>query len=161
MRRSHIPPFPHDAWKIRKAEANQRKAIEEIAQNAYAGYVPLMDRKPFPMLDDYNRHIANGNAYVLEETGRVMGYVILIPQPDGSLLLDNIAVDPQAQQCGYGRALLAFAEEEAARSGRSRIDLYTNEVMRDNVTWYTHHGYAITDQRRENGYNRIYFSKMV
>lgn len=161
MPHSSVPSFRHGEWKIHKAGVDQRAAIEEIAQNAYAGYLPLMDRKPFPMLDDYNRHIANGNAYILEEKGQVMGYVILIPQQDGSLLLDNIAVDPKAQQCGYGRALLAFAEEEAARSGRSRIDLYTNEVMRDNVTWYTHHGYTITDQHLEKGYQRIYFSKMV
>ena len=140
---------------------DRREAIEHIAQTAYAGYLPLMDRKPFPMLDDYARHIANGHAHVLEDQGRVAGYVILIPQGDGVLLLDNIAVDPQAQHRGYGRALLAFAEAEAARSGCSRIHLYTNEVMRDNVIWYTRHGYAITDQRLENGYKRIYFRKTI
>lgn len=161
MTRPTVPSCTPHEWNIHKAGKNQREAVEDIARKAYACYLPLMDRKPFPMLDDYDRHIANGTVYVLEARGQVMGYIILIPQKNGFLLLDNIAVDPKAQQCGYGRSLLDFAEEEAIRSGYSHIILYTNEVMRENIIWYTHHGYVITDQRVEKGYKRIYFSKTV
>jgi GNAT superfamily N-acetyltransferase len=41
---------------------------------------------------------------------------VLIPET-GTMLLDNVAVSPNAQGKGYGRRLIAFAEEEARRQG--------------------------------------------
>lgn len=147
------------AWSIGQAADRHCTDLEKIAEDAYTRYVPRMDRKPFPMLDDYRRHIRNGSAFVLEAGGQVKGYVILLPQQDGSMLVDNIAVRPEAQNAGYGHALLDFAEKEARGRGFSRVTLYTNAVMHENVRWYERHGYSITRHGVERGYNRIYFSK--
>ena len=146
---------------IRKAEKADQPAIENIAQAAYALYVPRMDRKPFPMLDDYGAHIAAGTAFVLEDGGAVRGYIILLPANDGALLLDNVAIDPSAQKCGYGRKLLDFAEAVARERGLDRIILYTNEAMRENLVWYPKMGYSVTGHIEEKGYRRIYFEKKV
>ena len=146
---------------VRKAEQADRVAMENIAQAAYALYVPRMDRKPFPMLDDYGAHIANGAAFVLEDGGAVRGYIILLPADDGALLLDNVAIDPAAQKCGYGRKLLDFAEAVARERGLDRIILYTNEAMRENLVWYPKMGYSVTGHVAEKGYKRVYFEKKV
>ena len=146
---------------VRKAEKADQAAIENIAQAAYALYVPRMDRKPFPMLDDYGAHIAGGAAYVLEDDGGVRGYIILLPADDGALLLDNVAIDPSAQKCGYGRKLLDFAEDVARERGLGRIILYTNEAMRENLAWYPKMGYAVTGHVEEKGYKRVYFEKKI
>ncbi|MDE7240611.1 GNAT family N-acetyltransferase [Desulfovibrio sp.] len=146
---------------IRRAEQADRAAMENIAQAAYALYVPRMDRKPFPMLDDYGAHIADGAAFVLVDAGGVRGYIILLAADDGALLLDNVAIDPSAQKCGYGRKLLDFAEDVARERGLGRIILYTNEAMRENLAWYPKMGYAVTGHVEEKGYKRVYFEKKI
>ena len=146
---------------VRKAIQADRAAMENIAQAAYALYVPRMDKKPFPMLDDYGAHIAAGAAYVLEDGDGIRGYIVLLPADDGALLLDNVAVDPTAQKCGYGRKLLDFAEAVARERGLERIILYTNEAMRENLAWYPKMGYAVTGHVAEKGYKRVYFEKKI
>ena len=49
------------------------------------------------------------------------------------LLLDNIAVDPARHGQGIGRRLLDFTEAEARRRGYGAVELYTNEVMVENI----------------------------
>ena len=143
---------------IRPADLPDCDTIRQIAREAYAMYVPRMDREPFPMLDDYAAHIREGHAYVLENGPHICGYLILLPQQDG-MLLDNVAVNPQFQGKGHGRKLVAFAEAQAQRGGFSRIYLYTNEVMVENLQLYTHLGYHETKRIVENGYKRIYLEK--
>lgn len=153
--------MPEKQCVIRKAECTDRAAIERIAQAAYTLYAPRMDRKPFPMLDDYGAHIAAGAAFVLEDGDGIRGYIILLPAGDDALLLDNVAVDPAAQKCGHGRKLLDFAEAVARERGLDRIILYTNEAMHENLAWYPKMGYAVTGHVTEKGYTRVYFEKRL
>ena len=144
---------------IRAARPEDLPIIGDIVKRAYSVYLSRMDRKPFPMLEDYGARLANNQLSVLEANGRVYGYIVLVYQNDGSLLLDNIGVDPERQCMGYGAELLKFAEREASRMGLNRIITYTNEAMSENLGWYQKHGYEITGRCLENGYRRIYFAK--
>ena len=150
-----------DAFCIRPAEERDRAAIENIAQSAYAVYLERMDIKPFPMIDDYGVHIRNGNILVLEAAGRVEGYVVLLPRDKDTLLLDNIAVRPGSRGTGYGRALAGCAEEKARSLGCRRIQLYTNEVMTENLAWDPRLGYTESHRCVEKGYRRVYFVKTL
>lgn len=128
-----------------------------------------MDKKLFPMLDGYKAHIAAKHVYVLENTeqntgqenGQLVGYIVLIPEDDKTLLLDNIGVSPRFQKKGYGRKLMFFAEDRAKEQGFSSIILYTNIVMRENLVWYPALGYAETHRVQEKGCSRVYFKKEV
>lgn len=144
---------------IRKAEDRDCSAVASIAQAAYSIYLHRMRDKPFPMLDDYSEHIRRKRLYVLEDEGTVLGYVVLIAEDAGALLLDNIAVHPEKQGAGYGNSLARFAEEQGRRQGCKRIYLYTNEVMTENLAWYERLGYSVTHRAVENGYRRIYMAK--
>ena len=146
---------------VRKAQMADKAAIESITRAAYAAYVPRMDRQPFPMLDDYGVHIVSGAAFVLEDAGAILGYIILLPADDGALLLDNVAVAPTVQKCGYGKKLLEFAETVARGRGLGRIILYTNAAMRENLTWYPKMGYSVIGHVTEHGYKRVYFEKKL
>ena len=50
--------------------------------------------------------------FMQNDAGVVQGVLVLVETSD-SLLLENIAVSPEAQRSGIGRSLIAFAEEEA------------------------------------------------
>ncbi len=128
------------AAEIRLAVAEDQPAVERLVGDAYAMYIPRIGKPPGPMLDDYARRIAAGEAWVLTETGAIAGVLVLVPEPD-HLLLDNIAVAPDRQGRGYGRRLLAFADAEAVRRGYRELRLYTHEKMYENLAIYRAHGW--------------------
>jgi ribosomal protein S18 acetylase RimI-like enzyme len=149
---------------IRAARPDDRPRIEEIVEAAYRPYLARMDRKPAPMVDDYAQRIAEGHTHVLEEDGpgakNIVAVLVLEPQ-DGHLLLDNIAVDPACHGRGFGRRLMDFTEAEARRLGFDAVELYTNEVMVENIALYLRLGYAETKRVLDRGYHRVYLRKTL
>ena len=75
------------------------------------------------------------------------------------MLLDNVAVHPDMQGRGYGRALIAFAERVSIERGFTAIRLYTNEVMVENVRFYERLGFVETHRAEEKGFRRVYMTK--
>jgi ribosomal protein S18 acetylase RimI-like enzyme len=126
---------------------------------AYARYLNRMDRPPAPVLNDYRAETAAaGQVWVLGEP--VVGVIVLISEED-SLLVENVAVNPSAQGAGYGRRLMEFAEQQAQSRGLSRMTLYTNEIMTENLAIYSRLGYCETARRIEDGYRRVYMEKRL
>ena len=78
------------------------------------------------MLDDYAVLIADGLVRVLCRDRRIYGVLVLI-EKDDHLLLDNVAVAPEAQGLGIGRRLVEAAEEVARNLGYATVRLYTHE----------------------------------
>ena len=145
---------------IRRATIKDSDDLLKIAEIAYDKYLPLMDKKPAPMLADFNKHIAEDIVFIaLAEVEIIAGYVVL-QQIKGQWWLDNIAVHPNHQGQGIGTKLRIEAENYVSILS-DRIQLYTNIVMADNISWYERAGYVITQQALINGYERLYFEKRL
>lgn len=143
---------------FRAAVAGEAEAILSLVRSAYAPYISRMDHEPAPMLADYAYLIENGHVQVAEEERQILG--ILVSYPRGCHLhVENIAVAPEGQGHGIGRALMNKAEELARGTGLGVIRLYTNEVMQENFPFYEALGYEITGRAVEEGYNRVFFRK--
>ena len=138
----------------RRATAADAPRISAVVRAAYEKYLARMDRPPAPLLDAPD----HGEVWVVGDP--VVGVLHLEPGPS-SLTVVNVAVDPSAQGTGLGRALLAFAEDEARRLGLRRLALYTNEVMTENLALYGHLGFRETGRRTEDGYARVFLEKNV
>jgi GNAT superfamily N-acetyltransferase len=145
---------------IRKAEPSDLAALSAIVAAAYQRYVDRIGKPPGPMLDDYAARINARTAWVAEIDGGVVGLLVLLPQED-HLLLDNVAVDPARHGQGIGRALMAFAEEEAIRQGYAELRLYTHEMMTENLAMYPALGWQETGRAEQNGYKRVFFRKQI
>lgn len=143
---------------IRLATLNDLPDIERIVAQAYGHYVARIGATPGPMLDDYPARIAQGVLHVLRVRDTVQAVLVLIPEAD-CLLLDNIAVAPQAQGKGYGRDLMQFAENAARRAGYASIRLYTQEKMTENIAIYRRYGYVETHRAEEIGLKRVFMRK--
>lgn len=143
---------------IRPALPADLAAVQRIVQDAYAPYVPRIGREPGPMLDDYAALIAAGAVSVVGEPAQ--GLIVLLPATD-HLLLDNIAVAPEAHGQGVGRALLGFAEAEARRLGLAELRLYTHQMMTENIALYARSGWQETHRAVQNGFPRVFFRKAV
>lgn len=145
---------------IRLARPADESAIRACAEAAYAPYVPLIGRKPAPMLADFAGQIAAGQVHVAEAEGTFQGFVVFHPE-GGAMLLENVAVRPEAAGRGIGKALVAICEAEARAQGFPSVRLYTNEKMAANLSIYPRFGYVETARRTEDGFNRVYFEKML
>ena len=82
-------------------------------------------------------------------------------QTPAGFLLDNIAVLPDCQGKGFGRALIEFAEAEARRRGFGEIHLYTHALMTENIALYRRIGFVETHRVSEKGYDRVYMTKRL
>jgi ribosomal protein S18 acetylase RimI-like enzyme len=154
-----VPPRPDttpEPLSLRRATAADLPAIKAVIDAAYARYLTRMDKPPGPMLRDYRPSVEAGTTWV---SGSPITAVLTLYPGDGHLLLENIAVHPSAQGRGLGRALMSFAEQEAARRGLTRMTLVTHEVMTENQAIYARLGYAEVERRAEDGYRRIYMEK--
>lgn len=143
---------------VRLADVTDLAAVQNCARAAYGHYVARIGREPAPMVADFAALIVRGHVHVLIDEGRLCGFIVLYPRED-HIHIENVAIDPGRQRAGLGRLLLTFAEEEARRSDRRAIELYTNALMTENLEFYPRLGYVETRRVSEGGYTRVYFRK--
>jgi ribosomal protein S18 acetylase RimI-like enzyme len=142
----------------RRANAADLPAIKTLIDAAYTRYLTRMDKPPAPMLRDYGPSVEAGTTWV---TGFPITAVLTLYPRDDHLFIENVAVHPGAQGRGLGRALMSFAEEEAARRGFTRMALVTHEAMTENQAIYARLGYTEAGRLAEDGYRRIYMEKRL
>jgi len=141
--------------RIRAATAADAPRIGAVARAGYDIYVSRIGRPPAPMVADFAAHIAAGEVVVVETGGSIAGYMVSWPEAD-AYFIDNIAVDPDRQRRGLGRALIDYAAAEARRLGLPAVRLYTNVAMTENRAMYARLGFVETHHTTEDGFHRVY-----
>ncbi|HWA51073.1 MAG TPA: GNAT family N-acetyltransferase [Dongiaceae bacterium] len=145
---------------FRRAGSEDVATVAAITNAAYAKWVPIIGRKPKPMLADHAAAIRDHEVELALLDGKPVGLIELIPAPD-HLLLESIAIDPASQGNGLGRVLMARVEDHAHRRGLPRVRLYTNKAFAANVDFYLRLGYAIDREEPFMGGLTVYFSKPI
>ena len=145
---------------IRKAVKADLPGIRACAENAYRMYIECIGREPAPMVADFAASIERGHLLVIDQDDAVAGFVVYY-EKIGCVHLENVAVNPDFQKRGIGKKLINFVEKQARADGYSRIELYTNAKMTENLGLYPRLGYREFDRRIENGFDRVYFSKVL
>ncbi|SFI67392.1 GNAT family N-acetyltransferase [Albimonas pacifica] len=147
---------------IRPARPADAPALSALVRESFALYVPRMGREPAPMAQDFPADIAAGRCWAADGPDGLLGLLVAYadgPAEDPSFHLETVAVSPAAQGAGLGRALIAFAEDEARSRGLPCVRLYTNASMVENLALYPRLGYVETGRRTENGFERVFFEK--
>ncbi|CAM5728614.1 GNAT family N-acetyltransferase [Streptomyces antimycoticus] len=144
--------------RIRPATAADVDAVEAVTDAAYRPYVARIGLRPAPMDADHAADVAAGRVFVTGDP--VVGALVLVAEP-GHLVLESIAVDPDAHRQGVGRRLLAFADLHARALGLPEIRLYTNAAMWENQEIYPRYGYEVTERRQDGAYDRIHYRKRI
>ena len=132
---------------IRRAIAADAALVRSISRAAYAKWVPLIGREPWPRTADYDAALRNHIIDLLHLQGDVVALVEMIPAAD-HLLVENVAVLPAHQGQGHGRRLMAHAEAVATALGHRQVRLYTNQRFAENITLYQRLGYEIARQEQ-------------
>ncbi len=145
---------------IRPAQPADAPTVNDLVQRAYAHYVERIGGRPGPMDEDYAEKIARGLVSVAEEADEIVGLIVLAKESD-HLLVENVAVAPEHQGKGVGRALLGFAEDVAREAGTPTLRLYTHALMTENQALYSQLGYEETHRRTDSGFERVFFRKRL
>ncbi|HVY15677.1 MAG TPA: GNAT family N-acetyltransferase [Rhodopila sp.] len=127
---------------LRRATPADAAAVRDLTRAAYAKWVPVIGREPKPMTADYEMAVREHVVDLLHLDSELVGLIEMRAGTD-HLLIVNVAVSPAHQGRGYGRALLAHAEEFARSRGLEDVRLYTNGKFTDNVSLYKRVGYRV------------------
>lgn len=149
------------AGAIRRARQDDVAAIAKLVDAAYQHYVPIIGRKPRPMLDDHAARTERGENYLYLDDDVPLAVIAMAQEQPGALHIFNIAVHPDAQNRGLLRQLLAFAEARARHDGLARLTLYTNQVMTRNRAIYAHLGFVEVGTEQANGYSIVFMQRPV
>ena len=130
-----------------------------LAHEAYRHYTARIVRPPAPILADFTRHIIDDAAFIATNDV-ICGYVVLC-HDQACWRLDNIAVAPSSQGQGIGAALIRHSEVFMTKAGAVSYQLYTNELIHENIDLYRNSGFRKIARREEHGLKRVYFEKMI
>jgi ribosomal protein S18 acetylase RimI-like enzyme len=150
---SELPP-------IRRATLNDVDAIIGLTDAAYHKYIIRLGRKPQPMTTDYQHFVAQHPVWLLEVQQELAGVLVLQHEAD-ALLIYSVAIEPAYQKRGYGRHLLAWAEQQALLADYRQIRLYTNALMEENIALYQRLGYQETEREAYPGGMIVHMSKVL
>lgn len=81
---------------------------------------------------------------VAEREGAVVGCCVVRRQPDHRAHVGMLAVRPELQGGGVGRALLGWAEDAAAGWGARQVVMHVIRQRRELIAWYARLGYRAT-----------------
>ena len=145
---------------LRPAAPADAERVRALVRAAYVKWVPALGRKPLPMAADYDRAIREHELTLLFADGELVALIELIPRAD-HLYVENVAVRPQSQGKGFGRQLLAHAEEIAAARGLPELRLLANRVFTSNIALYRALGYRVDREAPFMGGTAVHMSKSL
>jgi len=145
---------------MRRAQAEDAPAVRDLTRAAYAKWVPVIGREPKPMAADYESAVRAHVIDLLHADGELAALIEMIRAPD-HLLIENVAVAPSFQGRGFGRILMAHAEQVAVSLGYGEVRLYTNKMFAENVTLYGRLGYRLDREELSARGTTVYMTKML
>lgn len=101
-----------------------------------------LDYTPEQLAAEYSDH----HLVACGEDGAIVGYLNLTPLDDENVKMRQVAVAPDRQGQGIGKALVEASEALAQRLGFRRIVLHARETA---VPFYLCAGYTVTGDRFE------------
>ena len=124
-----------------------RGSGSSAAWNSEAGYI-AGDRttESFLRADLLARPEASFLKWVDPSSGKLSGCVWLEPLPQGIWYLGSLAADPDRQNAGLGKTLLAAAEQWVRERGGSGIRMTVVNVRDTLIAWYLRRGYHVTGE---------------
>ncbi len=140
---------------LRRAREGDADALAACIDAAYSIYADRITDLP-AVSEGVEDAIRDHRVWIIEADSEIVGGIVLVPHDD-FLMLENIAVRPEAAGSGLGRALIERAEQDCMELGLNEIRLSTHIGMPENVAIYERLGWRETDRSD----NKVFMSKSV
>jgi GNAT superfamily N-acetyltransferase len=145
---------------VRRAKAEDAPDVRDLTRAAYAKWVPVIGREPKPMTADYDSAVRAHLIDLLYADAELAALIEMIRAPE-HLLIENVAVAPSFQGRGFGRILMAHAEQVAVSLGYGEVRLYTNKMFAENITLYGRLGYRLDREEMSERGVTVYMTKAI
>lgn len=127
------PMFADDPdLSLRRAAPDDALDVKTLIAAAFARHAPALGRTPRPMLADYALAVRAHQVWIVTQRGGLIATLELVAAED-HLLVQSLAVRPDRQRRGIGRALMQLAEREARRQHRALLRLKAPEAMTESL----------------------------
>ena len=140
---------------LRRARESDADSLAECIEAAYSVYADRISDLP-AVADGVAESIKRHRVWVLEAGREIVGGIVLVPHV-AFLMLENIAVRPEAAGSGLGKLLIARAEQDCLDLGLNEIRLSTHVDMPENVAIYSRLGWVETGRSD----NKVHMSKSI
>lgn len=114
-------------------------ALTSLFTRAFTDYAHRMGRAKSGPYDWLGNVVARQEVWWFDQRQAA----IFMRHHDTTLSIEQIAVDPQHQRKGTGRAILETIEAEARAKGLTEIVLYTAQQMTHLVAFYSKYGFRV------------------
>ena len=144
---------------ISVADAGEVLTVQRAAFVSEAQIYGSADMPPLTQtLEELEAELRENDGWVARVGGRLVG-ALRSREADGLLLIGRIAIAPDMQGSGIGRALLAAAE---SHSGAQEAELFTGSLSEANIRLYESCGYAETERvDKGDGVQEVYLRKRL
>jgi ribosomal protein S18 acetylase RimI-like enzyme len=144
---------------ISVADAGEVLTIQRAAFVSEAQIYGSVDMPPLTQtLEELQAELRESDGWVARVGGRLVG-AIRSRTADGLLLIGRIAIAPDMQGSGIGRALLDAAE---SHSGAEEAELFTGSLSEANIRLYESCGYVETERvDTGDGVQEVYLRKVL
>lgn len=145
---------------IREADTRDVSQITECVEEAFSDYVPLIHKKPSPMLMNYYEALENDFVFVAADSNCIAGVAVIVDTQDNFMWLDVLAVGKKYRGIGLGRKLIEHSERFIAQK-KNECRIYTNVKFENVIALYKHLGYTEYKRAFEDGYDRVFLKKTL
>jgi GNAT superfamily N-acetyltransferase len=155
---------PMQKRSFRRAESADASTVREITRAAYTKWVAVIGREPRPMTVNYEQAVIDHVIDLLEEEGRAIGLIEVIPAPlhqSPHLLIENVAVLPDWHGKGVGGLLVGRAEAVARSLRLNELRLYTNAMFSTNISFYARRGFQEFQREQHDKWGGVVHMKKL
>ncbi len=144
---------------ISVADAGEVLTIQRAAFVSEAQIYGSVDMPPLTQtLEELEAELRESDGWVARVGGRLVG-ALRSRKAGGLLLIGRIAIAPDMQGSGIGRALLDAAE---SHSGAEEAELFTGSLSEANIRLYENCGYIETERvDTGDGVQEVYLRKRL
>jgi ribosomal protein S18 acetylase RimI-like enzyme len=130
-------------------------AVHELTRRAFAPYSRLDPPSGAgrESLESVGEELAVYGGALASTDGRPAG-CLRLREMDGHLHVRRVAVAPEQQGRGIGRALMRWAEAEAGRRGTEGVSVGVRLALPGNLEFYRRLGYREVERHAHPGYDR-------
>lgn len=113
---------------IRPAVVSEREVLERLQTRSSLGNPG--DREALLANPDAielpAEQIVAGRVFVLEKSGAIVAFAVIVPRDDGDTELDGLFVEPSMWRRGIGRSLVEHCAEVARAGGSNKLHVVGN-----------------------------------
>lgn len=140
---------------VRVCAHDAAPAVHELTQAAFAGYEALdpPSGASRETVEAVRRDLETAGGALAWLDSRPVGCLRFVVAAD-HLHVRRVAVTPELQDKGIGRALMAWAEAEAESRGLPHVTVGVRLSVRGNLAFYRRLGYQVVAEHAHPGYDR-------